>query len=167
MSKLCLIAAISSNHCIGDQGKLPWHIPDDLTHFKMLTTGYPVVMGRKTFQSIGRPLPKRHNIVITRDMTFNAEGILVANTIWGGISAAQMFSRMMKLDKVFIIGGGEIYTAAMDYAKQLYITHVHKPVSGDAFFPIIDKSVWNESSRSQTMTGPDGIEYHYATYDRI
>ena len=166
MSKLCLIAAISSNHCIGDQGKLPWHIPDDLTHFKMLTTGYPVVMGRKTFQSIGRPLPKRHNIVITRDMTFKAEGILVANTIWGGISAAQMFSRMMKLDKVFIIGGGEIYKQTIDFAAELYITHVGMNVRGDAFFPPINTSMFKLAERSEAMVTEEGLTYTFVKYLR-
>ncbi len=166
MSKLCLIAAISSNHCIGDQGKLPWHIPDDLTHFKMLTTGYPVVMGRKTFESIGRPLPKRHNIVITKSAGFKHEGILISNSIWGGIAAAKMFARMMKLDKVFVIGGGEIYKQCMEYAQILYITYVHKPVSGDAFFPIIDAAVWKTTHVSEPMIAEDGTVFHYTTYER-
>lgn len=123
-----IIAAISNNGVIGKDNKLPWHLPADLKHFKELTTGHTVVMGRKTFESIGKPLPSRTNIVLTRDRSFRHDGILVTHD----------FSTIHKIKgEVFIIGGSDIYELFINEADRLYITRIHAVIHGDTHFPYI------------------------------
>lgn len=142
---ITLIAAISKNNCIGNRGKLPWHIPEDLEHFKHATTGKTVLMGRKTWESIPpkyRPLPKRKNIVITRQSPYPVpEGVEVYQTV------DEAFAAHAKEDMT-VVGGGEIYAQTIGMADVLDITHVDQEVDGDAFFPKIDSSIWKEVSRS-------------------
>lgn len=151
-----LIAAISKNNCIGKNGDVPWHIPEDLEHFKRVTTGKIVLMGRKTWESIPkkyRPLSKRKNIVITRQSAYVVpEEVEVYETVEAAL-AAHVGEDMM------IVGGGEIYAQTIDQADVLNITHVDQEVDGDAFFPKIDSSVWKEVSRND-RDGYAFVVYH-------
>lgn len=141
---ISLIAAISENSCIGKNGELPWRIPEDLQHFKELTLNHPVVMGRKTWESVPerfRPLPGRTNIIITRQTEYVVpQGVLVYNSLSEAL-------RNYQQEEIFIIGGAEMYAQSLPLANTLYITHVHQTVDGDAFFPPIDSYRWTESAR--------------------
>ncbi len=139
---ISLIVAASTNNVIGAAGKLPWRLSEDLKRFKALTMGKPIVMGRKTFESIGRPLPGRQNIVITRQAGFAADGCDVVDSPESAISAAN------DADEIMIIGGGHIYECFLPLAERMYLTRVHTEVSGDAFLPICSDSDWRESSRT-------------------
>jgi dihydrofolate reductase len=138
MSRIVLIAAMDLGRAIGRSGKLPWQLPDDLKRFKELTLGKTVLMGRKTFESIGRPLPRRHNLVLSRDPNFSAAGVEVIGE----------FGLALYHDPLMVIGGGEIYTLALPRATHLYLTYVETAIEGaDAFFPDFDPNEWNEVSR--------------------
>ena len=129
--RLSAIAAISKNRVIGHNGKLPWHIPKDLQRVKALTLNHPISMGRKTFESIGQPLPKRHNIVVTRQPDYSANGILVAHSV----NQALDLAKTLDDQEIFIFGGGEIYAATLPLVDRLYLTIVEVEITGDAFFP--------------------------------
>ena len=158
---LTLIAAISRDHVIGHGGKLPWHVPEDIKHFKELTTGHVVVMGRKTWESIPkkyRPLPNRTNVVVTRKQEYRVpEGVLVFSSIDEALNNVGA----REANTVFIIGGAEIYHQTIDRADRLEITHVNQDVDGDAFFPKINPAMWLEVSRDIH----DG--FSFARYSRI
>jgi len=143
--KVSIIVATSLNHAIGKDNQLLWHLPADLKFFKTTTMGCPVIMGRKTFQSIGRTLPGRQNVVITRDKSFNSDKKFDL-TVVGSIDEALV--KLHTENEVFIIGGGEIYKQSIDSADTIYITLVHTVIDGDVYFPEIDKSkfdlVWEE-----------------------
>lgn len=142
---IALVVAMAENNCIGKNGTLPWHLPEDMKHFKEVTMGKTVVMGRKTWESIPdkfRPLPGRKNVVITRQETYVVpEDVQISSSIEDVIHGAN--------EDVMIIGGGEIYRQTIDKADTLYITHVHQHVDGDTFFPDIDSTVWKETSRDE------------------
>ena len=131
-----LVVAASTNNVIGRDGGLPWHLPDDLRHFKRITTGKPVIMGRKTFESIGRPLPDRHNIVMTRDPDYVAEGCDVV------ASVEEAMDLTGEADEVMVIGGGQVYRDFLPRADRIYMTRVQAEVQGDTRFPNIDESTW-------------------------
>lgn len=131
MSNISLIAALSENRVIGVDNKLPWHIPEDLKRFKRLTYGYPIIMGRKTFESIGRVLPGRKNIIITRDKKYSIDGAVIVHSFDEAIQRAAN----EETDEIFVIGGGQIFEQAIDKADQLYLTLVHTTLEGDAYFP--------------------------------
>ena len=133
--RISLIAALSENRVIGKENSLPWHIPEDLKHFKEVTSGHPVIMGRKTFESIGRLLPKRLNIVISRDKSYVVEGATMANSLEEALEIAGNYDKK----EIFVIGGGQIFEQAMQYADRLYLTLVHTELEGDAFFPDFSK----------------------------
>ena len=138
---LTIIAAVSENNVIGADGKIPWHIPEDLKFFKRETITHPIIMGRKTFESIGKPLPRRMNIVVTRNTLFDApEGCIVVNTFEGALSVAFATD-----DNPFVIGGAELYQLALEstYAKKLILTRVHKNVEGNIKFPEVDFDDWS------------------------
>lgn len=156
MSELAIIAAVGRNGVIGRNGKLPWHIPDDLKHFKALTTGHAIIMGRKTFDSIGRPLPGRRNMVVTRAAHLPHEGIEVFASLEDAIDAARAGGDPCP----FIIGGAEIYAAALPLATRLELTEVHEIVEGDVFFPPIDPLAWTLTAREER----DG--FAFASYVR-
>ena len=126
-----MIAALAENRAIGKDNKLLWHIPEDFKRFKTITSGHPIIMGRKTYQSIGKPLPNRSNIVVTRDENFTADGCIIVNSLEEGLQKAQAIDQ----EEIFIIGGGELYRLGMQYADKLYLTIVHKEFEGDTFFP--------------------------------
>ena len=138
------VVAIAQNNCIGKDGTLPWHLPEDLKHFKKVTTGHTVLMGRKTWESLPekfRPLPNRKNVVVTRREGYDVpEGVDVYNSIDAALNAHAG-------EDIMIIGGGQIYAQTIDHADTLFITHVHQDVDGDAFFPEIDPTLWKETQR--------------------
>jgi len=160
--KLSLIVAMSDNRVIGREGGLPWHLSADLRRFKRLTMGHYLLMGRKTFESIGRPLPGRTSVVITRQSDYQVpEGVLLARSL---DEALQM---VRNEDEVFVIGGGEIYEQTLPLAGRLYVTHVHAVVDGDTYFPPFDQDAWQvvEQSRHE----PDeknAYPYSFITLER-
>ena len=137
---ISIVVAASKNGVIGVDGDLPWRLPDDLRYFKQLTTGKPVVMGRKTYESIGRPLPNRHNIIISRNPAFEAAGCDVAASPEAAIELAG------DAEEIMVIGGGTIYEQFVDRANRIYLTRVHTHIDGDAFFATPDPDHWREVS---------------------
>jgi dihydrofolate reductase len=137
---ISLVVAVSTNNVIGVDGELPWRLSDDLKRFKAVTMGKPIVMGRKTYESIGRPLPGRKNIVITRQADFTAEGCDIVKSTAEAVAAAE------GADEIMVIGGSQIYAAFLPLAERVYLTRVHTEVEGDAFFPPLDEAEWRESA---------------------
>lgn len=157
--RLSIIAAVAANGVIGNANALPWHLPEDLKRFRALTLGHPVIMGRKTHESIGRPLPGRRNIVISRDKLFTAAGCEVTVSLEAAIEACQHGS-----EEIFVIGGAQIYAEALSYAKRLYLTEINSDFQGDARFPAFDLSHWHETSRLRQCTA-EGLGFDFAVYD--
>jgi dihydrofolate reductase len=154
---IVIIAALSIDGVIGANGRIPWHIGDDLKRFKRLTTGYTVIMGRKTYESIGRPLPGRTNVVLTRNTQFQApDGVHVFATL----DAALDSCRQAGETTAFVIGGAEIYREALPLADRLVLTRVHQHVEGDTYFPAYDPTRWREVSRE------DHDAYAYVEYEK-
>lgn len=164
-AKASVIVAIGRDpegrHLIGRKNGLVWPIPDDLKRFKALTMGHPIIMGRKTFESIGRPLPGRSNIVITRDSDWAREGALVARSIEEALAKA----REIDQQEVFIIGGGEIYRQALPFASKLYLTRVDAEEEGDVFFPPFESEFTKEVFREERQT-PEGLKYTWVDLER-
>lgn len=150
---LALIVARADNGVIGREGGLPWHLSGDLKFFKAQTLGKPVVMGRKTFQSIGRPLPGRPNLVITRDAAFQAEGIEVFSDTAAALARAQALAAESGAGEVMIIGGGQIYRETLPLAGRVYLTEVHASPQGDTVFPALDPAEWQEVRRDPPVSG--------------
>lgn len=159
----CLIVAIADNLAIGKDNALLWHIAEDMKFFRTTTTGSPVIMGRKTYESIGRPLPKRLNIVISRNMEA-PEGVIVVDSLEKAFAAAEESGA----GKCFVMGGGQIYRQAMDLVDKLYVTHVHMNIEGaDTFFPAIDTEKWEESWSSEVKTDPEnGCEFEFRIWQK-
>ncbi len=165
-----LIVAIADNNAIGRNNELLWHISEDLKFFRRMTSGCPVIMGRRTFESIGRPLPKRTNIVVSRG--FEApEGVVVVPSLADAfdVAAASVASEdscTFGAERCFIMGGGQVYAQALPDMDRLIITHVHTVIEdADTFFPVIDPSVWKVASRSELMTDPEsGYEFEFVEY---
>jgi dihydrofolate reductase len=167
---ISLIAAVAENGVIGGGNTLLWNIPEDLKHFKEKTSGHTIVMGRKTFESIGRSLPNRTNVVITRDSQYSRDGIDTVNSLeealrFASLEQAKAFEQNQEEVEVFIIGGGEIYHQAIEKADKLYITEVHATFDGDIKFPEIDKKVWKEMSREDHLEAL--IPYSFVEYKKI
>ena len=155
-----LIAAVARNNVIGRDGTIPWRIPSDLAFFKRTTLGKPIVMGRKQFQSVGRPLPKRTNIVISRESGFQPDGVIVISSLEAALEHAASIAGTDGGDEVMVIGGGEIYAQCMPLADRLYISHVDADVEGDVYFPVIDPGVWKPASAIEAQPSPDD-QYSY------
>lgn len=167
MIEIVLIAAIAENGVIGRGNALPWRLKSDLAHFKALTFGKPVLMGRKTFESIGRPLKGRTNIVVTRDESFAAAGVVAARRLEDALAAARGDALRRNTGEIMVVGGAELYAALMPRASRLEITHVNARPEGDAKFPFIDPAVWHEIARSEHPAGPhDEAAFILATYRR-
>jgi dihydrofolate reductase len=165
--KIVLVAAVGANGVIGRAGGMPWRLKSDLQHFKRLTLNKPVVMGRKTFVSIGRPLPQRTNIVITRDANFTAPGIVTAPNFAAALALAREDADKRGTDEIMVIGGSEVFAAAMPLAERLEITHVHSDTQGDVAFPPIDPKVWRETERTEHAAGPhDEASFDVTVYAR-
>lgn len=160
-----MIAAVSANGVIGKNNELPWDgcMPSDMAFFVQKTKGKPVVMGRSTFQSIGKPLPNRINVVLTRDIRFKADGVLIAHSTEEAIRMVEHHNEVM------IIGGDNIYKQFLDIADKLYITHICTEIEdGDSFFPEINKEVWKKiESQNKTMDKNNKFDHEFATYERI
>lgn len=157
-----LVVAKSDNNVIGHDNQLIWHLPNDLKHFKEITTGHPIIMGRKTFESIGRALPNRTNIIITRNKNYSIENTKVAHSLNEAIEIAK------KIDEdIFIIGGGKIYEQALDLVDILEVTEVHGNFEGDTYFPEIDLNVWKEISRiKHHKDEKNKFDYSFVRYER-
>ena len=162
--KKCIIVAIADNNAIGKDNALLWHISEDLKFFRSTTVGCPVIMGRKTYESIGRPLPKRLNIIVSRKGYEAPEGVLVVDSIEKGYEVA----KEQGAEKCFVIGGGQIYAQAMQIADEMVITHVHTVIEdADTYFPAIDPSVWQVAERSELKTDPEsGHTFEFVKYIR-
>jgi dihydrofolate reductase len=139
---IAMIAAVARNNVIGRGNDIPWRIPSDFQHFKRTTMGKPMVMGRKQFESVGKPLPGRTNIVVTRQPDYAHEGIVVVPDLETALSQARAIAERDGVDEVMVIGGGEIYRQAMPVADRLYISHVDLAPKGDVSFPAIDPQIW-------------------------
>lgn len=147
--KISLIVALGSNHVIGKDNTMPWHLPGDLRYFKRITLNKPVVMGRNTFESIGKPLPQRSNIVISRNTGYQPAGTTVVHSLEEALQKGREVLRWLDPgnDELMIIGGAQIYMQALPLAERLYLTQVHAQPQGDAFFPAFDRHEWNEVAR--------------------
>jgi dihydrofolate reductase len=164
---IVLVAAIGENNVIGREGRLPWRLKSDLAHFRKVTINKPVVMGRKTFQSIGQPLKDRTNIVITRDPNFTAAGIVTAPDFKTALDLARADAVKRGADAIMLIGGSDVFAAGLPLADRLEITHVHASPEGDVTFPPIDPRVWREVSRTEHSAGPqDDAGFAVVTYRR-
>jgi dihydrofolate reductase len=170
--RVSLIVAMAENGVIGRDGDLPWRISEDLKRFKEITMGKPIVMGRKTWESIGRPLPGRPHIVISRDPAYEvvgAEGVDVVASLEAALARAGELikSGAVEIDEVMIIGGAEIYRLALGRADRIYLTEVHRDIEGDTVFPDFDRAEWRETAREGPFTVGHGIlQYSFVTYDR-
>lgn len=165
--RIALIVAMTQNRVIGAGGGMPWHVSSDLIHFKKVTMGKPIVMGGKTHRSIGKALPGRDNIVITRSADNLPDGVMPARDLAHALEQAVECAKARDVDEVMIIGGGEIYAQAMDQADVIYLTEVHESVNGDVFFPTLDPLVWMEEAREDHSAGPkDSADYSFVTYQR-
>lgn len=158
---IVIVVAMSENRVIGRNGDLPWRLSADLKHFKAVTMGYPIIMGRKTWESIGRPLPGRRNIVVTRRKGFSVEGVDV-------VHSAQDALKLCETDNAttaMIIGGGQIYAEMIDHADRIELTEVHRKIEGDTHFPVLDYNEWIEKARVQ-QPAENGVEFSFVTLVR-
>lgn len=165
--KIVVVAAIGENNVIGRDGQLPWRLKSDLKHFRGLTINKPVVMGRKTYESIGKPLKDRTNIVLTKDLGLMVPGGVLATSLDAAMSMARQDAAKRGVDEIMVIGGGDVFERIMPRADRLEITHVHASPDGDAFFPPIDAQMWREIARIDFPAGPeDDASFTVATYVR-
>ncbi len=172
MSKphLCIIVATDTRHGIGINNTLPWHLPEDLAHFKRTTTGHTIVMGRKTFDSIGRPLPNRRNIVVTRNRDWQHDGVESAASLAQAAALAAEgkngTSDTNGAARTYIIGGAQIYAEALPLASSLIVTEVDGDFGCDAFFPAIDPALWRETAREPHISADGKQNYSFVTYEK-
>lgn len=157
--RLTLIAAVARNGVIGRDNKLPWKLSEDLKRFKALTMGHPMIMGRKTWESLPGKLPGRPHIIVTRNPDYRAEGATVVNSLQAAVSAAG------NVDEVFVIGGAELYSQALEVADRLQLTEIAADFKGDAQFPAWNRSQWRETAR-QSHRAEAGYDYAFVTYER-
>jgi len=160
MTSFTIIVATDAKGGIGINNTLPWRLPEDLAFFKKTTTGHPIVMGRKTFESIGRALPNRRNIVVTRNASWHHEGVEAVDSL---TAAAALIGEA----PAFIIGGAQIYVEALPLAERLLVTEIGKAFECDAHFPTIDRSVWQETAREAHHSEANGFDFAFVTYQRL
>ena len=159
MPHLTIVVAIDSQRGIGVNNEMPWHLPEDLAHFKRVTLGNPIIMGRKTFDSIGRPLPKRRNIVITRNADWTHEGVEVVNSLEAAIALAGG-------EAASVIGGAQIFAEALPLADRMIITEIDHTFECDTFFPAPPAGTWKETTRETHHSDANGFDFAYVTYER-
>ena len=160
-SRIAIIAAVARNGVIGYGNRMPWHLPEDLKRFRRLTLGHAVIMGRRTFESIGKPLSGRSNIVVTRSPDWTRPGCHAAHSLEAALAAVN------EREDTFVIGGAEIYALALPIARRLYMTEIERDFEGDAFFPEFDRSRWREVSRERhACGGSEGFDYAFVEYER-
>jgi dihydrofolate reductase len=158
-ARLTIVVAIDAERGIGVQNQLPWHLPEDLAHFKRTTSGHPIIMGRKTFDSIGRPLPNRRNIVITRNSEWRHDSVDVVASLSEAIS-------LVRDAEACIIGGGQIFAEALPLADRMVITEIDKTFQCDVFFPEFSLQEWQETAREHHHSDQNGFDYAFVTYQR-
>lgn len=158
--QLCLVAALASNGVIGTAGRLPWYLPEDLRHFKALTLGHPVIMGRRTWESIGKPLPGRENIVVSRQRAYDAPGARVCGSL------DESLAQCADAPIAFVIGGADLYAAALPIADRLEFTEISAAFRGDTRFPAFDRGAWRETRR-EAQTSADGLRFDFVRYERV
>ena len=164
---IIIVAAVAENGVIGRGNALPWRLKSDMTHFRTLTMGKPVLLGRKTFASIGKPLPGRTTIVISRDEKFGAPGIVVAPNLVAALETARGGALRRGANAIVVAGGADIYAQALALATRLVLTEVHKRVDGDTHFPAVDSQIWRETGRTEHKSGPqDEADFAFVTYER-
>lgn len=164
---VAMIAAVGRNGVIGAGNAIPWRLPSDFAHFKRTTLGKPIVMGRKTFESIGKPLPGRTNIIVTRTSGYAAEGAVVVESLEAALGYAQAVAEVDGASEVMICGGGEIYSEALPHADRLYVSHVEAAPEGDATFPEIDPEEWAVVEEPDVAPDPrDTAVYRVKVYER-
>jgi dihydrofolate reductase len=157
--RIFLVAAVAANGIIGARGKLPWHIPEELKHFKRLTLGHPIIMGRRTWESLKGPLPQRENIVVTRTPGYAAPGAAVANSL--GAALAMCIGEPV----VFVIGGTQLFEESLPIAAGMVLTEIQRDYEGDTSFPAWDRAQWRESQR-EAHTAPDGTRFDFVLYEK-
>lgn len=157
--KISIIAAVAQNGVIGNKGKIPWHITEDFRHFKELTMGHAIIMGQKTYLSIGKPLPGRTNIILTMDKDFKADGCIC---VYSPKEAVQK-AKEIKEKEAFIIGGGQVYRTFLPLADKLYLTRIEKEFKGDTFFPEITEKEWRVSKREKGHSAEENLDYEFLT----
>ncbi len=174
VQKLSIIVAMARNRVIGINNTLPWRIPEDLKHFKALTMGHHIIMGRKTYDSIGKPLPGRTTVVVTRNREFNIvawsqpQGSTPPTNCVATHSLGEAIDVCAGDSEIFIVGGAELYAQALPLAETLYITEIQRDFDGDTHFPEFDKTTWQEVGRERcAQTEPKKLEYHFVTYNRL
>lgn len=165
--RCALIVAVAENSVIGIDNKMPWHIPADLKYFKKVTMGKPLLMGRKTFESLGKPLPGRPHIVITRNPTFEYPGVSVVHSIEAGYVLASKTAQSMELEEFMLIGGANVYAQLLAKVDRMYLTQVHASFEGDAFFPDYDRVQWQQTSREDIDPTENTVGYSFIVLDRI
>jgi dihydrofolate reductase len=161
VSRISIIVAYSVNRVIGENGKMPWHLSEDLKRFKALTMGHTIIMGRKTWASLGRLLPGRRHVIISRDPAFTVPGATVVTSLDQAIAACSGES------EAFVIGGGEIYALALPLAQRLYVTEIDAEFAGDTYFPAISSGQWRETARESQVDPSTGLRYAFVTCERL
>jgi dihydrofolate reductase len=159
MTRLTLVVAMDAQRGIGIDNKLPWHLPEDLAHFKRVTLGQPIIMGRKTFDSIGRPLPGRRNVVVTRNGDWRHAGVEAAASLEAALA-------LVGEEPASIIGGAQIFASSMTLADRMIVTEIGHSFACDTFFPPIDPAVWVETARETHRSDANGYDYAFVTYER-
>ena len=162
---LTIVVAMDARRGIGIDNKLPWHLPEDLAHFKRVTLGRPIIMGRKTFDSIGRPLPGRRNIVVTRNAQWRHDGVEVAHSLQEAVALAGNGSASSA--SASIIGGAQIFAEALEVADRMIVTHIDKQYACDTFFPEIDTARWTAVASEPQRSEAEGVEFSFVTYDKV
>ena len=165
--RIALMVAVAANGVIGRDNALPWHLPDDLQYFRRTTMGKPVVMGRKTYESIGRPLPGRSNIVVTATPGWHAAGVSVTDTVPAALALGRELALAEGVEELVVIGGATIYAAALPLAQRLYVTEVHADIDGDTWFAPVDAGEWREISREERPATEDNpYPYAFVCFER-
>jgi len=163
---LCIIAALAENRVIGRNNQLPWHLPADLKHFKALTLGKPIIMGRKTWDSLGRPLPGRLNLVVSRQPDLQLEGAEVFSSLEAALERAEAWAREEDAEELMLIGGAQLYELGLAQAERLYLTRVAISPQGDAHFPAFAEAEWHQSSAIEHSEGLETPGYVFEVWDR-
>ena len=165
--KVCLIVAAALNRAIGRDNQLLWHLPDDMKHFRRVTMGKPILMGRKTYLSIGKALPGRDNIVMTRDRSFAAADVIVCHSVEEAVTEGKACATKRGVDEIMVIGGAEVYRQTLPLADRVYYTQILTDFEGDAFFPPLDPNTWTLSSQESGEDGSsDPLAHEFLIYDR-
>jgi dihydrofolate reductase len=168
VTRVAIIVAVADNGVIGRNNTLPWKLSEDMQHFKRITMGKPIVMGRKTYESIGKPLPGRTNIVISRNAAYRAEGVAVVSSLDAALALAKETAERDDVEEVMVMGGAEIYAATIPVAERLYITEVHASVEGDAVLCDIEWDLWREITRENRVAQPPNTyDYSFVCYERL